>query len=269
MSELHFLKPDYVSNASQTVDVTLIGQTVDPLESDQTIVVNVPLQALKDSLVYSPAPEWTLSDLDGPNGAQSYPQVTFTPSGLVAEAVKPSSKTAEDRFLELNAYAVSDDGANGITSLQEYFDGIADDKFPEGDLKRIPIDAVKSVQHQALSAQPLSTVLATAVTQLSTDTSGANDWALKLFEEAAAAGKIVLPANRTGSDNGALKPAFVVGDSITVYVTYSMVKTRKFFLDGNDDSDAFTVGNVTIVHGVTEEVSEPVTKCVAWKFVAI
>jgi hypothetical protein len=229
----------------------------------------VPLQALKDSLVYSPAAEWTLSDLDGPDGTQSYPQVTFTPSGLVAAAVETSSKTAEDRFVELNGYAVSGDDANGITSLQEYFDAITDDKFPNTDLQKIPIDAVKSVEHQALSAEPLSTVLATAVSQASTVTSGANDWALKLFEEAAAAGKIVLPANRTGNENSPLKPEFVVGDSITVYVTYSMVKTRKFFLDGNDAGDAFTVGNVSIVHGVTEEVSEAVTKRVAWKFVAI
>jgi hypothetical protein len=124
----------------------------------------------------------------------------------------------------------------------------------------------------------------------------ANDYPLDLFQQADAAGKVAYwqvtttvngtsgsssatPAsNATGIPAGYSlgdfsKVSFVAGDSITVYVTYNMTKTKTFKLDGASGADAKyqitgsngTVVNVANNHSMTSDVRNVV---IAYQFMA-
>ena len=92
-----------------------------------------------------------------------------------------------------------------------------------------------------------------------------NDYVRQLFEQAAAAGKI---------DIGSHGTKFVDGDSITLYVLYTMTRTKKFLLDevqGAGESGtapAFKPLGLTtaIVDGELLQ-SNPQSVLVAWQFV--
>jgi hypothetical protein len=271
MSALYFEKPDYEANASQTVDIALIGKTVAPLEAELTIGAYVSVDALNRSMAISNAVGWSLANLDGPDGSQKYPNVTFSPVTLVRAMQVEGSGTVEDRFLALNAdaqsgdYVVDDDG-RAIESLQQYMDAIHDDKFPASNFEQIPLEAVASVTHEKLECQRLADVLAAPVSNLSTIELAENDWALQLFAQAAAAGKI---ADTTDGLRDVEAPAFALGDSISVYVTYRLQKTRAYLLDeAEGDMKAFQIGELTITPGESTETSQVVSHMVEWKFIA-
>jgi hypothetical protein len=274
-SALYFEKPDYSASATQTVDITVIGQTQDPLGKDQTIVVSVPLESLNNSLAITAVAGWNLARLEGPDSAQKYPGVTFSPSVLVAAALADAEAlTAEDRFLHSNSGtgsdpAFTDDAASaGLMSLQGYMNEIVDADFNASDFHKIPLEAVKAIDRKELACDRLSVVLGAPVTHLSTEASEDNDYALRLFEQAAAAGKIV---DEDKDGRTVVKPAFAAGDSISVYVKYILNKTRRYLLDEDAaPRAAFKVGNVIIdpTDGQEQEVSNDVFKTVEWKFTA-
>jgi hypothetical protein len=274
-ASLYFEKPDYSASASMSVDITLIGQTQAPLDKDQTIVVSVPLASLNDSLEVTAAAGWNLAKLEGPDSAQKYPNVIFKPASLVAAALADAEgKTAEDRFVAPNSgtgadASFADDAASaGLQSLQAYMNAITDADFPVSDFQKIPLEAVKSVDRKELACDRLSVVLGAPVPSLSTEESADNDWALRLFEQAAAAGKVV---DEDKIDRTVGTPSFAAGDSISVYVQYNLNKTRKYLLDGDAaPRAAFKVGNVIIdpSDGQEEETSSAVMKVVEWKFTA-
>ena len=275
-SALYFEKPDYSASATQEVDITLIGQTQIAPDADQTIVVSTALAYMNDSLEIEAVAGWNLSRLEGPDSAQKYPNVTFKPATLVSGMVRDAnSETVEDRFLHSNSGtgsdpAFADDAAtSGLLSLQDYMNEIVDSNFNASDFQKIPLEAVKSVDRKELECTRLSVVLGEPVPSLSTETSGDEDWALRLFEQAAAAGKIV-DADATGRTVAG--PSFAAGDSISVYVKYTLNKTRKYLLDGDAaPRAAFKVGDLVIdpSDGDEEETSNDVDKVIEWKFVAV
>jgi hypothetical protein len=148
---------------------------------------------------------------------------------------------------------------------------IDDSKFsPTSDYRKIPLEAVKSVDRKALMCSRLSEVLSAAVASKGTETVAADDWSLRLFEQAAAAGKITEGNDDNSADRSVVKPNFASGDSISVYVKYILNKTRKYLLDSDAaPRAAFKVGGITIDPASSSETSEEVFKTVEWKFTGV
>jgi hypothetical protein len=126
----------------------------------------------------------------------------------------------------------------------------------------------------------------------------ARDYALDLFQQADAAGKVAYWQVATGasgtsgsttatpsssrigmnnSDDGFSQVKFVAGDSITIYVTYNMTKTKEFHLDapsalGGPGTAKYTLtaadGSViSVADGVSME-SQPASVVIAYQFMA-
>jgi len=327
---LYYQDPNLSSTASQSIELTLIGQSdTQPLTPDEVIVVKVPVSALGDSLVYKktwagPVATTTtgVEGTDAVNGSQqSYPFAVFRPKVLVDAASNTNSSTALGRFLKLDPdakaqYLFTDDsGDNSLWTLQSYF---ANEPFTYSDanaatLSQIPAESVKSVVMTAISAKPLVTsakatlgasnfsALQSAVvpnfiksTTANATSPAQNDYALDLFQQADAAGKVAYWYNYTdsngvhggssarpitsgigieGSPSDYSQVMFEEGDSITLYVTYNMTKTKSFKLDGASDNKAKyqimgsngTVVNVDNNHTMTSDVRNVV---VAYQFMA-
>jgi hypothetical protein len=329
---LYYQDPNLSSAASQSLELTLIGEEeTQPLVPDEVIVVKLPAASLGDALVYKSnwqGPITTSGGFEGSNNvsdsSQKYPKVVFRPKVLVDNAKQTNNSTALGRFLALDQdskaqYLLSDDsGDNSLWTLQSYF---ANEPFTYSDanaatLSQIPAESVKSVDMTAIMAQPLTmdaravsgatnfsaaatSVLPAAIpstTAAGSNAPDANDFALDLFQQADAAGKVAYwnvttDANgTTGSTTAAVasssegvpageatesysKVSFVAGDSVTVYVTYNMTKTKSFKLDGASGADAKyqitgsngTVVNVANNHSMTSDVRNVV---IAYQFMA-
>ena len=329
---LYYQDPTLSANATEAIDLTLIGQQdVQPLTPDEVIVVKVSPYALGDSLVY--ASQWTgpitttagVQGSDAVNGsAQSYPQVVFRPKVLVDNALVASQSTALGRFLALDTdakaeYKFTDDsGDNSLWTLQSYFANTPF-VFTNPLLAQIPAESVKSVTVSKLSTAPLTVgnnaklgatnfTASEAASNIMPDyvssttgfgaTPAANDYALDLFQQADAAGKVAywqvatgaagtsgsttaVPASAgegLGNAVGAFSQVkFVAGDSITVYVTYNMIKTKEFHLDapsalGGPGTAKYTLtaadGSVINVEDGVQMESSPASVVIAYQFMA-
>ena len=284
-ASLFFKKPDYAGAISQNVDITLVGETTTELEAAQTLVVHVPVADLQASLVY--ASNWNPALSLSADGEQRYPAVVFRPSALVANmAADTDSKTCETRFGEADVTTFNDDLATACLPAQKY---LVDLTFPaSADLyDLISPEDVAQVEAGIITVSQLSVVLASDVQSASTSESTATDYALNLFEQAAAAGKVttagvVDPAIATTAyaapwptGAGAKKVEFVVGDSITAYVTYTISKTRTYLLDaavtGGTAKFSVTTGAGAVVDIPTgdTQTSDSDTKMIAWRFTAV
>jgi hypothetical protein len=326
---LYYQDPSLAASATEALDLTLIGQQdVQPLTPDEVIVVKVSAATLGDSLVYASqwtGPKTTTAGVEGDNGvngsAQSYPQVVFRPKVLVDGAAVANSSTALGRFLALDTdakaqYEFTDDsGDNSLWTLQSYFANTPF-VFTNPLLAQIPAESVKSVAVTKLATLPLTaganaTQGATNFTAaagnivadyIASTTGGgtepaADDYALDLFQQADAAGKVAYWQVATGasgtSGSTSATPAssavglanvaafskvkFVAGDSITMYVTYNMTKTKTFHLDaptalGGPGTAKYTLtaadGSViSVADGVSME-SSPASVVVAYQFMA-
>ena len=329
---LYYQDPNLSSTASQSIELTLIGETeTQPLTPDEVIVVKLPAADLGDALVYKrnwQGPITTSGGFEGSSNvndsSQKYPSVVFRPAVLARSSKVSGDSTALGRFLAIDPdsrakYEFTDDsGDNSLWTLQSYF---ANEPFTYSDanaatLSQIPAESVKSVDMTAITAQPLTidaratqgatnfsaaitTVLPDAIpstTAASASAPAAGDFALDLFQQADAAGKVAYwevttNANGTtgastaataesdlGLPNGAVladysKVSFVAGDSVTVYVTYNMTKTKSFKLDGASGADAKyqitgsngSVVNVANNHSMTSDVRSVV---IAYQFMA-
>ena len=329
---LYYQDPNLSSTASESIELTLIGQAdVQPLTPDEVVVVKVPYSALGDALVYKS--NWTgmsttSGGVEGSNAvdgsSQKYPTVVFRPKVLVDNAKQVGSSTALGRFLALDKdakaqYQFTDDsGDTSLWTLQSYF---ANEPFTYSDanamdLSQIPAESVKSVAVTAISAQSLTSgaravsgaanftpamnpVLPdyiASTTAPSSRSPATGDFALDLFQQADAAGKVAYwsvvtdsngttgsttaaqASESTGLPGGATpsqfsKVSFVAGDSVTLYVTYNMTKTKTFKLDGASGADAKyqitgshgDVVNVANNHSMTSDVRNVV---VAYQFMA-
>jgi hypothetical protein len=330
---LYYQDEGLSSQASQSIELTLIGETeTNPKTPDEVIVVKLTAAALGDALVYKSnwqGPITTSGGFEGSNNvsnsSQKYPTVVFRPKVLVDNAKQLNgNSTALGRFLAIDTdakakYEFTDDsGDNSLWTLQSYF---ANEPFTYTDgnaatLSQIPAESVKSVAMTAISAVPLTTdfratngasnfvaksgsVLPPSI--LSTTPSNAtspstNDYVLDLFQQADAAGKVAywsvatnsdgttgsttataasssegIPSGSSASDYS--RVSFVSGDSLTVYVTYNMTKTKTFKLDSAPSSNAKyqilgsngTMVNVANNHTMTSDVRDVV---IAYQFMA-
>jgi hypothetical protein len=330
---LYYQDPNLSASAAEALDLTLIGQQdVQPLTPDEVIVVKVPAAKLADSLVYETrwtGPITTTAGFQGSNAvdgsAQAYPNVVFRPKVLVDNAKEVGSATALGKFLALDPAAkaeynfTDDSGDNSLWTLQSYFANTPF-VFTNPLLAQIPAESVKTVAVNKLATKPLTagtkaTQGATNFTALGGTIIGdyivrttsvedayagaeAGDYALDLFQQADAAGKVAYWQVATGatgtSGSTTATPAssslglagqtasyskvkFVSGDSITLYVTYNMTKTKTFQLDvpsgmGGPGTAQFklTAADGTVINvsdGVSME-SSPASVVVAYQFMA-
>jgi hypothetical protein len=330
---LYYQDPNLAANATEALDLTLIGQRdSQPLTPDEVIVVKVSAADLGDALVYKSdwvGPKTTTAGVEGSNAVygsnQSYPQVVFRPKVLVDGALVGGGSTALGRFLKLDPsakseYKFSDDsGDNSLWTLQSYFANTPF-VFTNPLLAQIPAESVKSVTVTKLATKPLTagtrategatnftaaagTIIGDYIARTTLEEDAAvgpeaGDYALDLFQQADAAGKVAYWQVATGatgtSGSTTATPAssslglagqtasyskvkFVSGDSITLYVTYNMTKTKTFHLDvpstmGGPGTAQYklTAADGTVINvsdGVQME-SSPASVVVAYQFMA-
>ena len=254
-AELHYTRSDYVATASQTTTVTLAGETSDaPLVADMTI--EVPCSNLGSFLSWSGAYSSTLKDNQL---VKAYPLVK-----LDTPAMALAAQSIDDEFRDVNADKLTSTGNTTVDTLQGIFKNATwvypTKVFLDAEL---PIEAVIAVDNGVLTATELSAALGSAD---ESDAQGSHP--VDLFEQCLAAGKI--PAAQLNPADGSGSPVFAAGDSMSLYVTYTITKTRKFEVDAdvqNTGVASITVGGVTISRGAAaEEVADAEVRVVRWKF---
>ena len=288
------------ASASNTTTLTVIGQTENPLSPDEVIVAHVPLSHMKESLIFKS--NW-VAPKDGATvpGSQEYPDVQFNPLELVNFQHLENTLSAEGRFLSVDPAPTvaappftDDSGDNALWTLQAYFMN-SEFTFTNTVIGQIPAESVKKVEAGALTSDVLSrTGLPDALVPGSNILSapyiwapGAqdSDFALDLFKQADAAGKVraatVNPlggaptsAADASSVRGYSQVDFKLNDSITIYVTYAMTKTKKVSLDDAGENQKFQITTASGVVEFTggdnnEEVSTATNVTVAYQFVAV
>jgi len=253
------------ATAVATNVLTVLGETSAGVTEYQEIVVNVTLEALKNSLKHEK--EWTLP-ADNVLDANSLPQVTFDLQALVsAMAVDANSKTAEYRFVARyttgrNA-SFNDDAGDSKEAMQRWI--MEAPPAANSEIETIPFEAVIKVVPGAVDATALKDLNNPAATDVY------DSAVMNLFEQALAAGKLGPEVTQGTSD---VFDNFVVGDSITVYVKYEIKRTTTVEIDALSAVGAgvakFKLNNGTVIDAATPltEVGEPMDRIVAYKFVA-
>jgi hypothetical protein len=144
-------------------------------------------------------------------------------------------------------------------------------EIPAAALNSIPAESVKNVEVGALAADSLESAVTrdynTKVWQKAgLLASGTKDEsALQLFKQADAAGKV---------DTAVQGTKFVDGDSLTLYVLYTLTRTKKFILDEDSTPDSSTTTPGFTPLGLSKAIadgelleSEPLHVLIAWQFV--
>lgn len=256
MAHLHYTRPDYAATVSQTTTVTLAGETSDaPLAEDMTI--EVPCANLGSFLTWSGA---YTSELKDNQLVKTYPLVKLDTPAMAVAAL-----SIDEEFRDVDSDKLTSTGNGNVESLQRIFKEAAwvypTKVFLDAEL---PIEAVVAVENGALTATTLAAVLGSTAEE--NDVQGSHP--VDLFEQCLAAGKI--PAAQLNDKNGSGAATFANGDSISLYVTYTITKTRKFEVDSdvqNGGAATITVAGVTITRGQEkEEVADPEVRVVRWKF---
>jgi hypothetical protein len=271
---LNFLRP-HDASVSQNVDITLIGEQITtPQNVVQTLNIKVLASDLNAAFEVAPAAGWELDDLTAPaDGVQTYPEVTFKASNLVTAATALQSNVIT-KFQELNATGQLDDKGIAYETLQDYIADMNNSDFPDDILlNSIPVEAVRSVTNTTLTIIAGDRVEALFEDETDLEVaSGAppdNSYALQLFAQAVGAGKV----SNTSDNDRSVKFNFVEGDSISLFVNYSLSKTRTYLLDSNETAPSFKIGNITLdVEGDDKnnvETSNTITKKVEFKFYAV
>ena len=269
----------YTADASATNTLTVLGETGVASTVDQTIVVYVPASALKDALTFDPSWE---KPADNVLDMEKLPSVTWNPKAL-ADAMKADtdSKTAEDRFLakytaQGKDAAFEDDAATSLDTMQKW---IAYVPPPAGsDIEKIPFEAIVKVVPGAVTAGKLGDSARLGAPPVVVGNSDAGAHAsdvMNLFEQALAAGRATESANGDASAANAGKLEFVNGDSITVYVSYTISKSVTVTIDAlnGTGSAQYQVPGGALIDAstpLTESTADAdkVVKTVAYKFLA-
>lgn len=257
-SELHFQQA-FVGTVSQTTEIVLAGESSNaPVPEDETILV--PCNLNNGVVTYTGA--YTAADYVTGQAA-TYPEVTIDVTKLLAAAnVVDGIFTDEDSADSLDPLYGSAPTLQGLFRNEPW-------DFPGPVSTANPLEAVISVTYGAITATSLASAVGSGSWGPS---SAAADPAVNLFEQCLAAGKV---SGSTLSDaNGQGAAAFAVGDSLSVYVTYTLTKTRSYSADSDLSGAAavggtatITVGGVTVGSTPVLEVATPVTKVYRWKFV--
>jgi len=251
----------YDAEASAASTVTVLGQTPgDAVTADQTIVAKVSVAALQNALKFNPG--WTVP-ANNVLDADTLPTVTWDPRALESAMKETAAKTAEDRFLEkypteATTAQFSDDSANLLDAMQKVISQC--DPLDGSLIEKIPFEAVIKVTADGVESDKLVEILPASA---STYDHGSD--IMNLFEQALAAGKA---SEQTSGTSGLLD--FVEGDSITVYVKYSVHKKTKVGLDSVQGTGiaAFKLPDGTPITDGLEETGPAKDYTVAWKFLA-
>lgn len=258
---LHWQDATLADAVSQATDITLMGETsVAPFagtEVHQTIEVSANLDSL---ISYSGAYN---GDLTVSEEERSFPMVTVNPTAILGAAVASDGQFRDpesDKLTTLVSGELNDDK----TTLQGLFKNYAWEYPSDGIFAgNLPIEAVKKVDRQELVCRTLSTIFGA---QNKVDNT-ASSYPVRLFEGALASGKILAADLKDASAAGSAK--FEAGDSFSIYVTYTLSKTRTYVLETLQGGGVqqIKVGDVTVTAASTlTESPTPKVHVVRWKF---
>lgn len=271
----------YTADASATNTLTVLGETGVAETPDQTIVVHVPVSALKDALTFNPS--W-VKPANNVLDTETLPTVTWDPSKLAdAMTADADSKTAEDRFLDVYTdqgkdAVFDDDAATSLDTMQKWIAYVPPPAT--SDIEKIPFEAIIKVVPGAVTAGKLGDSARLGAAPIATDSKSSD--VMNLFEQALAAGRATEAANGDAAAADAGKLDFQVGDSMTVYVRYSLSKTVTVEIDSADKTGStaqYQIPGVASLINSANPLSESTSdddkdnnplcsKLVAWKFVA-
>jgi len=253
MSQLHF-QETFVGTVSQTTDIVLAGESsAAPIEPDHTIVVGCNLSGVVNYTGAYVAADYTAGQ------AAAYPSVTILVGRLTAAAAP------------IDAVFIDKDSADFLTGLNAAtptLQGVFRNHswvFPTPLFALNPIEAVLSVTYGAITATEFDDAVSGGSWGPS---SVATNPAVNLFEQCLAAGKV--EASTLSDTNGVGSASFVNGDSISLYVTYTLTKTRSYTADpdiSGNGTATIMVGDVPVGSAPSVEVATPVVKTVRWQFV--
>jgi hypothetical protein len=256
MSQLYY-KETFTGVASQTTNIVLAGESSNaPASANYTIEVSGNLSGL---VSYSGA--YTSANIVTGTTA-SYPLVTinYATLGSLASAI-------DTTFRDKDAAGESLPTPNAsVPHLQGMFKTLgwsySTPVFPAGSS---PVEAVIDVTFGAISA----TTFVDAIAGGTWSSNGGTSPPVNLFEQCLAAGKISGTALSDANGTGAA--VFSPGDSVSVYVSYTLSKRRSYTADsslsGTSATASITVGGVTVGSSPVTEDSDNIVKVVRWKFI--
>lgn len=255
-AELHF-QQTFVGTVTQTTDIVLAGESSNaPITPDNTIEVTCNL-----SDVVSYAGAYVTADY-ALGRVAAYPSVTILVGRLTAAAA-PIDAVFRDKDSAdyLAAPNDAEPTLQGVFRNHQWDFSAAPPVFSSS-----PLEAVVSVTYGAIDATPFHIAVASSTLWGPTDVG--TSAAMNLFEQCLAAGKVeagtLSNADATGS------ASFVDGDSISLYVTYTLTKTRSYTADADvslGGTATIKVGGVTVGLTPVTEVAAPIEKKIRWKFV--
>lgn len=264
----------FAASAAQGVTYTLIGETAEPqADVDQVIVVDCSVPALNSVLKYTGVWAGNANGVNAVDGEQEYPTCTTDFAALAAAASAGSNVaemfTALDNSGSNTVLFTDDSGDATLWTMQSYFMNPASYPFNYNAtstnnvdaalLNSIPAESVKKVENKSLVVDALSAIVAPATSD------GIN--ALELFKQADAAGKI--PGVAPASAGTVGSTAFIAGDSITIYVDYTLTKTKTFSLDAaSGEAAKFTINGETVAIVAEDTLSASKTVRIGWQFKA-
>ena len=208
----------FEESVTQQTDILLAGETnAQPVTPDAVITVSVLLAELNSALT------WTGNYVNGDRTLareEAFPNVTFNLASLMAGAEGPGisadfSDVTKDKLSGVNS---------DIDTLQGKFKKIVTGftGITAWTPANIPLEAVIKVVNNPMTGNTLAQTL---VSPAASSTAGSHP--VNLYEQAVAADKT--------KDGGA---DFAVGDSISVYIQYTLAKTRSYELDALQGTDA-------------------------------
>jgi hypothetical protein len=254
-AELHF-QQTFVGTVTQTTDIVLAGESsAAPIIPNHTIEVTCNL-----SNVVSYAGAYVTADY-ALGRAAAYPSVTILVGRLTAAAA-----LIDGIFTDKDSADLLDAPNAATPTLQGVFRNHSWVFSDNPVFSSNPLEAVVSVTYGEIDATPFHTAVASSTLWGPTDVG--TSAAMNLFEQCLAAGKVeagtLSNADATGS------ASFDDGDSISLYVTYTLTKTRSYTADpdlSGGGTATITVGGATVGLTPRTEVAEPVEKKIRWKFV--
>lgn len=246
----------FTESINQTTDITLAGQSDDaPVTADHKVIVEVPKADLDSLLTWTGA--YSSGNVADGQAGPTFPEVTFNPATLFANA---SVMALAEEFNSVSVDALGP-ANGGQPTLQGQFKQIS-----TGFIKSfawvpadIPLEAVVTVVNNPMTGPKFTeTIVSSAATRVR------GSAPVDLYEQAVAADK----TKSTGLD-------LVAGDSISLYITYTLAKKRIYHLDAADaaQTPAFEgapvakamIGGVLVAEG--DEENATVTRTYEFEFV--
>lgn len=264
----------FSGTVTQQTDITVLGESGSTQSPDHTVVINVSQTEIKKLLAYSS--KWNPATTDQ-EGEQPLPDIKMPLSHAIS--AKLNKVTADMKMAQMNG------DFSGLASGDRVFlddNGTTHPAFPQHLLDAaftgsifdttIPKVAIRAIDE----AEPTVENLASTLGDLDTLTGDSNTkHAMEaLFEQAVAAGRVTSSDGEHYLGGGYKCPSFVAGDSITVYVNYSLIKTRSYTVDSSKTEFSslraaivgVTVNGVSFsVDTSSIETSDPLSKLYAFK----